>query len=70
MDNYIDGFNELTLEQKYDQLVGVYQVMKQYNRTDGWMRWDGDKVRFYDSEVDGGTFVTFDWIKFWIAAFN
>lgn len=68
--NYMDGFNELSVERKYAELVGVLEVMGKYGRNEGWMRWDGDKVRFYDGEVDGGVYVEVGWVRFWVAAFR
>jgi hypothetical protein len=64
------GFNELSVERKYAELVGVHDVMVKCNRTEGWMRWDGDKVRFYDGEVDGGVFIKVEWVHFWVKAFR
>ena len=64
------GFNELSVERKYVELVGVLEVMGKYGRVEGWMRWDGDKVRFYDGEVDGGVYIKVGWIRFWVAAFK
>jgi len=69
MDNMV-GFNELGVDRKYAELVGVLEVMERYNRADGWMRWDGDKVRFYDGEVDGGTYIQVAWIRLWVKAFR
>ena len=66
----MEGFNELTVERKYAELVGVLEVMEKYNRSDGWMRWDGDKVRLYDGEVDGGVYVVVGWVRFWVLAFR
>lgn len=66
----MEGFNELSVERKYAELVGVLEVMGRYNRVEGWMRWDGDKVRLYDGEVDGGVYVKVGWIRFWVAAFR
>ena len=66
----MEGFNELSVERKYAELVGVLEVMVRYNRVEGWMRWDGDKVRLYDGEVDGGVYVKVGWIRFWVAAFR
>ena len=66
----MEGFNELSVERKYAELVGVLEVMVRYNRVEGWMRWDGDKVRLYDGEVDGGVYVKVGWIRFWVAAFK
>ena len=63
-------FNDLSTQRKYSELVGVLDVMQRYNRTEGWMRWDGDKVRFYDGEVDGGVYIKVGWIRFWVAAFR
>jgi len=68
--NNMEGFNELSVERKYAELLGVLEVMVRYNRVDGWMRWDGDKVRLYDGEVDGGVYVKVGWIRFWVAAFK
>ncbi len=71
MESFNDlGFNELSVDRKYAELVGVLEVMQKYNRVDGWMRWDGDKVRFYDGEVDGGVYIKVEWIRFWVAAFK
>jgi hypothetical protein len=61
-------FNDLDVTEKYKNLVGVLQTMERYNRTNGWMRWDGDKVRFYDSEVEDGVFVEIGWVRFWVSA--
>jgi len=66
----MEGFNELSVERKYAELVGVLEVMEKYNRADGWMRWDGDKVRLYDGEVDGGVYVVVGWVRFWVLAFR
>ena len=66
----MEGFNELSVERKYAELLGVLEVMVRYNRVEGWMRWDGDKVRLYDGEVDGGVYVKVGWIRFWVAAFK
>jgi hypothetical protein len=63
-------FNDLDVTQKYDNLVGILKVMQQYNRTDGYMRWDGDKMRFYDGEVEDGVHVKIEWVRFWVAAFK
>ena len=64
------GFNELSVERKYAELVGLLEVMGKYGRVYGWMRWDGDKVRFYDGEVDGGVFIKVEWVRFWVSAFR
>ena len=61
-------FNDLDVTDKYKNLVGVLQTMEKYNRTNGWIRWDGDKVRFYDSEVENGAFVDVGWVRFWVSA--
>lgn len=63
-------FNDLEPEQKYKNLVGIMHTMQQYNRTSGWMRWDGDKMRFYDGEVEDGVYVEIGWVRFWVAAFK
>jgi hypothetical protein len=63
-------FNSLDVTQKYNELVRVLNTMEKYNRTNGWMRWDGDKMRFYDSEVEEGVFVEIGWVRFWVAAFK
>ena len=68
--NNMDGFNELSVERKYSELVGVLEVMERYNRVDGWMRWDGDRVRLYDSEVDGGVYVVVGLVRFWVESFK
>ena len=63
-------FNDLDTSQKYNELVRVFETMKRYNRTSGWMRWDGDIMRFYDGEVEDGAYVEIDWLKFWVLAFK
>ena len=63
-------FNNLDSEKKYNELVRVLKTMQRYNRTDGWMRWDGDIMRFYDGEVEDGCFVEIGWLKFWVSAFK
>lgn len=45
-------FNNLKKEEKYNHLMKVYLIMKQYNRLEGWIRWDGDKLWFFDGEVE------------------
>lgn len=60
-------FNELDVTQKYNELVRVLQTMERYNRTSGWMRWDGDIMRFYDGEVEDGAYVEIGWLKFWVS---
>ena len=61
-------FNDLDVTQKYDELVRVLNTMQKHNRTMGWMRWDGDIMRFYDNEVEEGVFVELGWVKFWVSA--
>ncbi len=63
-------FNDLDVTQKYNELCRVLKTMEQYNRTSGWIRWDGDIMRFYDVEVEDGVFVVIDWIRFWVKAFR
>jgi hypothetical protein len=61
-------FNSLDVTQKYNELVRVLNTMEKYNRTNGWMRWDGDIMRFYDSEVEEGAFVEIGWVRLWVSA--
>jgi hypothetical protein len=63
-------FNDLPVNEKYQHLVGVLKTMQSYNRENGWMRWDGDKLRFYDGEVEDGVYMEIGWLKFWVAAFK
>jgi hypothetical protein len=60
-------FNDLDVSQKYNELVRVLRTMEQYNRENGWMRWDGDVMRFYDAEVEDGVFVNIGWVRFWVS---
>ena len=61
-------FNSLDVTQKYKEWCRVLETMEKYNRTSGWARWDGDIVRFYDSEVENGVFVEISWVRFWVSA--
>ena len=58
-------FNDLDVTQKYNELVRVLETMSKYNQTNGWMRWDGDIMRFYNGEVEDGVYVEFGWLKLW-----
>jgi hypothetical protein len=62
-------FNDLDMTQKYNELVRVFETMERYNRTNGWMRWDGDIMRFYDGKVDDGCYIELSWLKLWISEF-
>jgi hypothetical protein len=59
-------FNDLELEQKYVEFCRVLKTMEQYNRKSGWMRWDGDIMRFYDGEVEDGAFVHIGFVRYLI----
>lgn len=63
-------FNDLDDAQKYKELVRVLKTMQQYNRTNGYMRWDGDIMRFYDGEVEDGVYVEIGWLRLWVSAFK
>ena len=63
-------FNDLTDQQKYTELVRVFNTMQQYNLKEGWMRWDGDIMRVYTGKVDDGVYVQIGWIRFWVAAYK
>ena len=62
-------WNDLDTTQKYNELVRVLSTMERYNRTSGWIRWDGDIMRFYDGEVDNGYYIELSWLKLWISEF-
>ena len=66
----IMDFNDLDSSQKYNELVRVFETMERYNRTSGWMRWDGDIMRFYDDKVEDGAYVEIGWLKLWVLAFK
>ncbi len=65
-------FNSLSHKERYNELVRVLETMKRYNRTSGYMRWDGDQMRFYDSETDdeNSSYVEISWVKFWVDSYN
>ena len=63
-------FNDLSLSKKHENLSGVLDTMTRYNRSTGWMRWDGDKMRFYDGEVEEGIFVEIGLVRFWVSEFK
>lgn len=60
-------FNELDITQKYNEFVRVLNTMQQYNRTRGWIRWDGDIMRFYDGQVEDGAYVEIDYLRSWVS---
>ena len=65
-------FNSLSHKERYNELVRVLETMKRYNRTRGYMRWDGDQMRFYDSETEdeNSSYVEISWVKFWVDSYN
>jgi hypothetical protein len=63
-------FNSLSHKERHNELVRVLDTMQRYNRTEGWMRWDGDIMRFYDGEVEEGCYVEIAWVKFWVDSYN
>ncbi len=63
-------FNSLSHKERHNELVRVLDTMQRYNRTEGWMRWDGDIMCFYDGEVEEGCYVEIGWVKFWVDSYN
>lgn len=61
-------FNDLDVTQKYNEWVRLLKTMESYKRTNGYARWDGDKMRFYDGEVEDGVYVEIGWVRFWVLA--
>lgn len=45
-------FNNLKQEEKFKHLREVYFIMKQYNRSEGWIRWNGERLWLFDGEVE------------------
>jgi hypothetical protein len=48
---------------RLNDFMRVLNVMQQYNRTDGYIRFDGDVVNFYDGCVNGSAFITIQQVK-------
>ena len=65
-------FNSLSHKERHNELVRVLDIMQKYNRTSGWMRWDGDQMRFYDSQLEdeNASYVEISWVKFWVDSYN
>jgi len=65
-------FNSLSHKERYNELVRVLEIMQRYNRTSGYMRWDGDQMRFYDSKTndENSSYVEISWVKFWVDSYN
>jgi hypothetical protein len=64
----MEDFNLLSVSEKRDLFIGVYNLMVRYNRFCGWVVYLGDRFQFFDSKpsLEDAVWVNTDELSEWI----
>ena len=68
----MEDFNQLSLAQKRELFIGVYNLMTRYNRFCGWVVYLGSRFEFFDSKpsIEDAFWVNTDELLVWIEELN